>query len=358
MTIAYYIASPTWGGGEQYVYDLACAMKAGGDIRPVFILPAGSEKTMVQRFCAVGECPSFPFARKGFRFSPYAAWRLAKLLERHEVDILHINSRFSYLQAAMAKNLCRRSVRLVATQHLVRKATDNAVWRWAYGQIDTLICVSRLVRSAYLTPELEKQFQHIEVVHNSVPVPAEIRSQSPDYSAARIICHGRICEEKGVHILLRALERVPDLPWQLDMAGAVAPEYKTYWEHALKHSTVSDRIHLQGFRDDIRQILPDYSIGVLPSIVPEAFSLTVLEDMAYGLATVSSNNGAVPEFVEDGSNGLLVKPDDEAALSSALRRLISDPNERKRLGEQARKDFQEKHNYKLFIAEMNRIYGL
>ena len=105
-------------------------------------------------------------------------------------------------------------------------------------------------------------------------------------------------------------------------------------------------------------MLPDYSIGVLPSVVPEAFSLTVLEDMAYGLATVSSNNGAVPEFVEDGSNGLLTAPDDTVALSEALRLLILHPEMRERLGRQARSDFQNKYNYDIFITKMNKIYGL
>ena len=358
MTIAYYIASPTWGGGEQYVFDLAAAMKESGKATPVFLFPANSDKNMIARFRTIGVCPASPFARKCFRFSILASLRLARIMERYKVDILHVNSRFPYFQAAMAKRMCRRPVRLVATRHLVRKAGDNSLWRWAYRQIDTLICVSRLVRSAYITSELEGCFQRIEVVHNSVRIPKESCSQTPDYSTARILYHGRICKEKGVHILLRALECIQDLPWQLDIAGAVAPEYKAYWEHALETCSVSNRVHWLGFRDDIRQILPDYSIGVLPSIVPEAFSLTVLEDMAYGLATVSSNNGAVPEFVEDGSNGLLVNPGDEVALSVALRRLIGDCNERKRLGEQAQEDYRKNHNYDQFIAKMNQIYGL
>ncbi len=357
MTIAYYISSPTWGGGEQYVFDLAGAMKASGKVTPIFLFPADSDKEMIQCFSGIGACPTFPYASKLFRFSLFASWHLAKILERNHADILHINSRFSYFQAAMAKRMCRRPVRLVAGQHLVRKATDNALWRWAYRQIDTLVCVSRLVRDTYIPARLESAFKHIEVIHNSVRV-AQNDCIAPDYAAPRIIYHGRICEEKGVIGLLRALERITDLPWQLDIAGAVAPEYKAQWEKALTVCPVRDRIHLLGFRSDIRQLLPNYSIGVLPSVVPEAFSLTTLENMAYGLATVNTNNGAVPEFIQHDRNGLLVPPDDTNALSAALRSLISNPEQRQRLGEQARKDFQELHNYERFMDKMNTIYGL
>lgn len=357
VTIAYYISSPTWGGGEQYVFDLAAAMKESGKATPVFLFPAGSDERMIARFRSIGVCPACPFARKMYRFSVLASWRLARMMEHYEVDILHVNSRFAYFQAAMAKRMCRRPVRLVATQHLVRKAGNGLLWQWAYRQIDTLVCVSRLVRSTYVPAHQESSFNQIEVIHNSVRIHQE-EGQIPDYAKARIIFHGRICEEKGVIGLLRALERIQDLPWQLDIAGEVATGYRTQWEQALAACPVKDRICLLGFRSDIRRMLPDYSIGVLPSVVPEAFSLTVLEDMASGLATVSSNNGAVPEFVEDGSNGLLTAPDDIVALSEALRLLILHPEMRERLGRQARSDFQNKYNYDIFITKMNKIYGL
>ncbi len=357
MTVAYYISSPKWGGGEQYVFDLAAAVKESGEVKPVFLFPADSDRKMIARFQSIGDCPGYPYARKLFRFSVLASWRLAKLLERYEVDILHVNSRFAYFQAAMAKRMCRRPVRLVATQHLVRKASGNPLWRWTYRQIDTLVCVSGLVRKKYIPAGLESSFKQIEVIHNSVRIHSEL-VQNPDYTKPRIIFHGRICEEKGVIPMLCALEHIQDLPWQLDIAGEVAPEYKTRLEKALADSPVKDRIRFLGFRSDIRRMLSDYSIGVVPSVVQEAFSLTVLEDMAYGLATVSSNNGAVPEFVQDGCNGLLVTPDDTDALSDVLRSLIRNGNERKRLGEQAKKDFQEKYNYDQFIEKIKIIYRI
>ena len=62
--------------------------------------------------------------------------------------------------------------------------------------------------------------------------------------------------------------------------------------------------------------------------------------------------------IENGKNGLLVTPDDTQALSAAIRTLISSPDMRRKLGEQAKKDFREKHNYGQFIVKMNNIYKL
>ncbi|MCR4664647.1 MAG: glycosyltransferase family 4 protein [Paludibacteraceae bacterium] len=357
VTIAFYISSPTWGGGEQYVYDLASALKTSGKITPVFLFPKSSDQEMIRRFREIGECPTFPFAGKMYRFSGLASYRLAKLLEHYEADILHINSRFAYFQAAMAKLMCKHRIRLIAVQHLVRQAKDNKLWRWAYGQIDTLVCVSQLVRRNYIPDGLEDAFKQIEVVHNSVKIEKRT-CNNPDYSIARIIYHGRICEEKGVIVLLRALEKIQDLPWELHMAGAVESKYKEQWERALEESPVKSRVKILGFRSDIREELSHYSIGVIPSVVQEAFSLSALEDMSCGLAIASSDNGAVSEFVNDGENGLLVKSNDADALSKTLHQLISNSQLRKRLGYQAQKDFWERYNYDIFLDRMNRIYGI
>ena len=50
MTILYIIASPTWGGGEQYIYNLAQHLQAQYGIKPYFLFPPHSSKEMVERF--------------------------------------------------------------------------------------------------------------------------------------------------------------------------------------------------------------------------------------------------------------------------------------------------------------------
>jgi glycosyltransferase involved in cell wall biosynthesis len=62
---------------------------------------------------------------------------------------------------------------------------------------------------------------------------------------------------------------------------------------------------------------------------------TVLEALAVGSPVIATAVGGVPEVVRDGDNGLLVPPNDAAALASAIRRVLNDDELRRRLAEAA-----------------------
>lgn len=85
-----------------------------------------------------------------------------------------------------------------------------------------------------------------------------------------------------------------------------------------------DRVHLLGFRPDVPALMQRFSIFCLTSD-SEGTPNTVLEAMAASRPVVASRIGGVPEIVEDGVHGYLVKPGDVAATAHALRKLLEDP---------------------------------
>ena len=78
-----------------------------------------------------------------------------------------------------------------------------------------------------------------------------------------------------------------------------------------------------------------FDISVLPSM-SEAFPNTVVEAMAAARPVIASRVGGVPDAVEDGVSGLLVPPGDDDALADALQLLVSQPDERRRMGDAGR----------------------
>jgi len=81
-------------------------------------------------------------------------------------------------------------------------------------------------------------------------------------------------------------------------------------------------------------------ILVSPSVY-EGFGLPAAEAMACGVPVVATTAGAFPEVVADGETGWLVTPGDARALAGAIKRLMADPAERKRMGDAGRRRMQE-----------------
>ncbi|MES2254130.1 MAG: glycosyltransferase family 4 protein [Pseudomonadota bacterium] len=86
--------------------------------------------------------------------------------------------------------------------------------------------------------------------------------------------------------------------------------------------------------------LPSYyaaaDVFVLPSMFQETFGLVILEAFAAGIPVIGARSGGIPELVKDDCTGLLVDQGDVDGLSHAMRRLLLDPELRKRLGAAAR----------------------
>ena len=152
----------------------------------------------------------------------------------------------------------------------------------------------------------------------------------------RAIFIGRLVAYKGLDILLRALELVPDLKLDIIGSGPEGPRLRTLAQ-AL---AVNDRIRWYGEYpdDDLPRRMADADFLVLPSVtVQEMFGLVVLEAMAAGRPVITT---AVPSAVREvnvpGTTGLEVPLRDVGALARALETLGHNAALRRRLGEAGR----------------------
>ncbi len=174
------------------------------------------------------------------------------------------------------------------------------------------------------------------------PKSVSVRDGSNMQEPVRLLSVGRAVPKKGYFVLLDALARLPaDLSWQLTHIGGgellaalkahaagLGIAERIIWAGALAQTEV-----LAAYRASDLFVLPcrvneDGDRDGLPNVLMEAQS--------QGLAVVSSAISAIPELVEDDENGLLVAPDDAPALAAALKRLISSPEERQRMGHAGR----------------------
>ncbi|MFQ5776812.1 MAG: glycosyltransferase [Terriglobia bacterium] len=106
--------------------------------------------------------------------------------------------------------------------------------------------------------------------------------------------------------------------------------------------------------EELRQQYAACSVFVLPS-VKEGFGIVFLEAMAHAKPVVAVRAGGVPEVVAHGKTGLLVEPDDPAALEATLIRLLADPELQAQLGAAGHQRLEEHFTYERFAARLAEI---
>src|SRR5207245_5777728 len=130
---------------------------------------------------------------------------------------------------------------------------------------------------------------------------------------------------KGVDVLLRAAATLPGLLVEVAGDGPERPGLEA----------IDPSATFLGWQPRLDDLLARWDVFALPSR-EEAFGIAALEAMAAGRPVVATRVGGLPELIEDGLTGLLVPPDDPAALAAALARLAADPALRARMGQAAR----------------------
>ncbi len=141
---------------------------------------------------------------------------------------------------------------------------------------------------------------------------------------------------KGHDVLIDALATLTDLPWQARFVGSrdLDPAWSQGLQEQVNRLALETRIAMVGAVDDAAAEFQNADLFVLPSRF-EGYGMVFAEALAAGLPIVAARAGAVPDVVPE-SAGVLVPPDDAAALAAALRTLLTRQAQRQALQDGAR----------------------
>jgi glycosyltransferase involved in cell wall biosynthesis len=156
-----------------------------------------------------------------------------------------------------------------------------------------------------------------------------------------LLVPSRLVKGKGVDLLLRALAHVADLRWRLVIAGA-GPQRRSL-EDMSRELGLESRVEFLGELTP-RELDSWYArcqVVISPVVRPEPFGLIGPEAMAHGKPIVAVEGGATGEWLADEETGIMVRERTPSALSEAIRRLLSDPELVKRLGQGARRRWEQ-----------------
>jgi len=340
---------PQSGGMERVVQSLAeGAARLGHQVEVVAVEGRGTGASAARQASSVTRV--FSFAALGTQeIAPgyiAAAWKQA--------DIIHVHH--PHPLADIACLLRARRTPIVVTQHAdSRRSMYRQITRLVLRRAAAVVVPSRAHLA--LSEELLGYESKVEVIPFGIDQSRwEVVPPPPPGGTPRAIFIGRLVAYKGIDILLRALERVPDLRLDVVGSGPEGPRLRTLAQ-AL---AISDRVRWYGEYpdEDLPRRMADADFLVLPSVtVEEMFGLVVLEAMAAGRPVITTAlPSAVREVNVPGVTGLEVPLRDVPALAEALETLSRDGARRRTMGEAGRKRVAEQFTQALMAERHMQLY--
>ena len=241
--------------------------------------------------------------------------------------------------------------------------------RTAIEAATAVIAVSNGMRADILMTYPAVLPDRVHVIHNGIdaqqyaPDPGREVLDRYGIQPGRpsVVFVGRVTRQKGLQVLLRAAPRIaPGAQLVLCAGQADTPELQDEVSElaARLGASRSDVIWIPGMlaKHEVIQILSHATVFACPSLY-EPLGIVNLEAMACGTAVVASAVGGIPEVVQDGRTGLLVPPDDEAALADAINAFVDDPARAAEFGARGRARAVAEFSWDTIAAQTAELYA-
>lgn len=337
------------GGLEKLLVEFA--RHADRDRFALHFVSLGDRGALAEDIEAEGWPVTALGAAAGLR--PGLALRLARLLRRERIDIVHTHDDRPHLYGTLAGRLAGVG-RVIHTRHgrspnLSRR--QAALVGLAAAWVDRFVCVSH--DSARLAVRQGVPARKITTIWNGIDL-ARFHRTGPRPDGPAVIV-ARLSPEKDHATLLRAaaLAMRADPSFRLEVAGD-GPCRAELMQLATQLG-LEGTVRFLGQVRDIPGLLARASLFVLSSL-SEGVSLTLLEAMACGLPIVATRVGGNPEVVVDGITGLLVPAAQPPALAEALLRIWRGLKEGRQMGQDGRSRVEQHFDVRGMVAAYERMY--
>jgi glycosyltransferase involved in cell wall biosynthesis len=328
------IDKPSLGGGQTALLLLARGLD-GRLFEPA--VASGDGGPLVDESRRAG-LRHIPIAR-GPRLSLQPAAAIARILEAEETDILHTHGGYAGLYGRLAARRARTPV-VVHTLHGIHylhyrnpalRLFSICQERFLCRTTDALVlvCQSDLARAKkYRLAALNK----LVVILNGLdagtgagpPSAPDLRNRLGLEPVGPVIgTVARLHRQKGIIHLLRAAPRILDaVPGARIVVVGEGPLGGELRRRAASMG-LGGRLVFLGERHDAYSLMPLFDVFVLPSLW-EGLPFVLVEAASLGKPIVATAVDGVPEVIDNGKTGLLVRPGDAGALADAVIALLSD----------------------------------
>jgi glycosyltransferase involved in cell wall biosynthesis len=295
-----------------------------------------------------------------------ALLQIIKIIREFKPNFIHTHTAKAGVLGRIAGLLANRNAKLIHTYHghlltgyfspIKTKSiilVERILAKFSYK----LICVGSKVRDDLLKVKIGDLSKYIIIGPGIKFGELPIRNLSRlnfniDLDDIVIIFLGRITgikrPDRFCNIVLNLARRHPKI--RILIVGSGDLEVSMH----KKLSEIKERVDFLGWRSDVENILACADILLLTSD-NEGTPTSVIQAGMAGVPTVATNVGSLPEVIENGVTGILTDPDEDA-LAMALESLVLDPELRKNLGENAKKDMSRRYSISRMVESYQSLY--
>lgn len=197
--------------------------------------------------------------------------------------------------------------------------------------------------------------ENIYLLPTPVPAPSHRLLNQPDIRRRTVLHVGGMTSKKGIWVAIRTLRALPD-DCDLVLAG-----------EGNEHARVEEHIRRRGLGDRVRiypspspeewcQLYHQADLVILPCLWNEPIGLVAMRAMAYAKPVAAYFTGGISDWLQDGINGRLVALENKNLFPAVIGDLMRNPGELRKMGDNARKLWQEKHRMDSHIDALLSCY--
>lgn len=283
-------------------------------------------------------------------------------------DVIHCHFGRNGIRGADLREIGALQGKLVTTFHgndataYVRRH-GPACYSRLFRSGDLFIAVSQALRQRLLAlgcPE-----NRLIVHHEGVDLARFSPRQSPRPAGreTRIVTASRLVPKKGVEYGIRAVAALLKAGYAVRYTIVGDGQLRSQLEQLVDQLGIGCNVQFLGWRrqPEVAEVLADSDILLAPSVTAadgdqEGIPVAIMEGMAMTLPVVSTWHGGIPELVQDGATGILVREADVKALTAGLARLIEHPEMRAAMGQAGRARVTAEHNASIQADRLVEIY--
>ncbi len=282
-------------------------------------------------------------------------------------QIVHINNggypgALSCRAAALAAKLAGKKRILFSVHNMAlgkKGIADRVIDLFVKKNVDLFITGSIASGAALSDIRGFESGKMTNVYHGIEPLNPALTGQSAEEYESDVLMVAAMEERKGhayvIHAIRRLIDNDPkfkDLKAYFIGGGMI----KGSVEKMISEQRLQDNIKLLGHRRDYAKYLASTKVLLNPSIGYEDLPFVIIEAMSIGVPVIGTDIAGIPEEIENGVNGYIVKPKDVEALAEAMRELLLDGKKRIEMGNEGRRIFSEKFTVDKMVANYMRLY--